>query len=235
MPAACKTHCMQRSGSRGLAWVVAIIAFGAMVAVLVTHKNISGTGVYINSGGTVSPKSGDNVVFVNASEPQVQCTATTSDGQSVPLEPFTGEYDGKRAGGKRRILVSRGTDYRAVGVLPTDRGPLTVRCPGYHKTIWVTSANDGKWSLPVIVLFVISGSCLVFFVVVTLRRRRQLGPATGPGTWPGQNAPYQGYPQPSYNPYYPSQSYPTYPPPAAQSYPPPGYPPYPPPNDPYRR
>lgn len=229
---------MQRSGSKGLGWVIAIIAFGAMVAVLVTHTNGSATGVRINSGGTVTPKEGQNVVFLNASEPQVQCTATTSDGQTVSLAPFTGEYDEKRSGGKRRILVKRGTDYRAVGVLPADRGPLTVRCPGYHKTIWVTSANDGKWSVPMIALFAISGACLVFFLVVAFRRRRQLGSVTGPGTWPSQNDPYGGYPPPTYNPYYTPPTYPYYPPPAAPNYPPPGYPAYPPnlpPNDPYRR
>lgn len=230
---------MQRSGSRVLGWVIAIVAFAAMVTLLVTKMNTGSTGVYINSGGTVTPEAGRNVVFVNASESQVHCTATTSGGQPVALEPFTGEYDGKKAGGKRRILFSRGTSYRAIGVLPTDRGPLTVRCPGYRKTIWVTSANDGKWSLPVIALFAVSFSCLVFFLVVTFRRRRrqqqQMGPATGPGAWPGQNGPFQSYPPPAYNPYYPPQQYPNYPPPAAPDYPPPGYPPYPPSNDPYRR
>lgn len=229
---------MQRSRSRGLGWVIAIIAFGAMVTLLVTKMNTGSTGVFINSGGTVTPEAGRNVVFINASASQVQCAATTSGGQTVALEPFAGEYDEKRAGGKRRIIASRGTTYRAIGELPTDRGPLTVRCPGYHKTIWVTSANDGKWSMPLIAVFVISGSCLVFFLVVTFRRRRQqqqLGPAAGPGTWPNQNGVYPGYPQPTYNPYFPSQPYPNYPPPAAPNYPPPGYPPYPPPNDPYRR
>lgn len=230
---------MQRSGSRGIGWVIAIIAFGAMVTLLVTKMNTGSTGVYINSGGSVTPEEGRNVVFVKASESQVHCTATTSGGQTVALEPFTGEYDEKKAGGKRRLIASRGTTYRAIGVLPTDRGPLTVRCPGYHKTIWVTSANDGKWSLPVIAVFVISGSCLVFFLVVTFRRRQQQsGPAGAPGAWPTTNDSYQSYPQQTYNPYYPPQPYPNYPPPAAPNYPPPGYPPsppYPPPNDPYRR
>lgn len=230
---------MQRSGSSGFGWVVAIIAFGAMVTLLVTTMNTGTTGVFINSGGTVTPEEGRNVVFVNDSEAQVQCTATTSGGQTVALEPFTGDYDEKRAGGKRRVIASRGTTYRAIGMLPTDRGPLTVRCPGYHKAIWVTSANDGKWSLPLIAVFVISGSCLVFFLVVTLRRRRQqqVGPAGGPAAWPSPNDPYQNYPQQTYNPYYPPQPYPNCPP-AAPNYPPPGYPPhpgYPTPNDPYRR
>ena len=228
---------MQRSGSKGLGWVVAIVAFGAMIAVLVTHKNISATGVYINSGGTVTPQEGQNVVFVNAAVSEVHCTATTASGQAVSLEPFTGEYDGKRAGGKRRVLVKRGTDYRAIGVLPTDRGPLTVRCPGYRKAIWVTSANDGKWSVPVIALVAISASCLVVFLVVTIRRRRQLGSATEPSTWPNPNDPYQGYPQLAYNPYYPPPTSPNYPP-AEPNSPQLGYSPHPwnlPPHDPYRR
>ncbi|BCI82956.1 hypothetical protein ACJH6J_17150 [Mycobacterium sp. SMC-18] len=164
----------------------------------------------IRSGDVVTPTERVHVVYLDRSQSNIRCTATTSGGQAEPLEPFTGAHDEKRFGGKRLFLIPRGKYHRAVGELPLDRGPVTVRCPGASR-IWVSAPPNG-WSWPIVVFVVIGVACLVVFVVVMLRRRSG---TSGP-SYPVP--PQQGYPG------YPQQGYPGYPPPG---YPNQGYPPNP--------
>lgn len=159
----------------------------------------------IRSGDMVTPTARVHVVYLDRSQSNIRCTATTSDGKTQSLAPFTGAHDEKRFGGKRRLLFSRGKYYRAVGELPLDRGPVSVRCPGAGP-IWVSAPPNG-WSRPIIFFVVIGVACLVVFIVVTLRRRRG-----------GQSSGGPSYPVP------PQQGYPGYPPPGYPGYPPPGYP-----------
>ncbi|MFC6130063.1 hypothetical protein [Mycolicibacterium llatzerense] len=172
----------------------------------------------IRSGDVVTPTARVHVVYLDRSQSNIRCTATTSDGKTQALAPFTGAHDEKKFGGKRRLLFSRGKYYRAVGELPLDRGPVTVRCPGASR-IWVSAPSKG-WSWPIVVFVVLGVACLVVFVVVTLRRRGSRnggGQSGGPGpTYP--MPPQQGYPG------YPQQGYPGYPAPGYPGYPPPGYP-----------
>ena len=163
----------------------------------------------IRSGDVVTPTERVHVVYLDRSQSNIRCTATTSGGQVEPLAPFTGAHPEKTFGGKNRLFIRRGKTYRAVGELPLDRGPVTVRCPGASR-MWVSAPPNG-WSWPIIVFVVIGVACLVVFVVVVLRRRRRGGG--------GQS----GGPGPAY-PSYPQQGYPGYPPPGYPGYPPPGYP-----------
>lgn len=177
-------------------------------------------GRQIRSGGVVTPTKDSYVVYLERSQSNIRCTATTSDGKTQSLAPFTGDHAEKRLGGKRRLLFSRGKTFRAVGELPLDRGPMTVRCPGADR-IWVSAPHKG-WSWPVIVAVVLGVACLVVFVVAVLRRRRGRQSGGGPGpTYPAP--PQQGYPQQGY-PGYPQQGYPGYP---TSGYPNQGCPPYP--------
>ncbi len=199
-----------------------LFGFGMLALLAVIFLGSKGEpGVLIRSGGTVTPTNGSYVVYLEPAQSHIRCTATTSDGTTQALAPFTGAHPEKRFGGKRRLLFSRGKDYRAVGELPRDRGPVTVRCPGANHIR--VSAPPSGWSWPIIVFGVLSAACLVVFIVVVVRRRRTGGGQSGgPGPtypMPPQQG-YPGYPQPGY----PPQGYHGYPPPG---YPAQGYPPNP--------
>ena len=207
-----------------------LFGFGMLALLVVVFLGSkSEPGALIRSGGVVTPTNGSYVVYLLPSQSHIRCTATTSDGKTQALAPFTGAHPEKRFGGKRRLLFNRGKDYRAVGELPRDRGPVTVRCPGANE-IRVSAPPNG-WSWPIIVVVVLGVACLVVFVVVVLRRRGRQG-GGGPGGGPGTTYPMP--PQPGYPDYpqqaYPPQGYPGYPPPGYpnQCYPPnPNYPNYP--------
>lgn len=183
-----------------------VFGFG-MLALLVVVFLGSGEdpGDLIRSGGVVTPTKSSYVVYLEPSQSNIRCTATTSDGKTQSLAPFTGDHAEKRFGGKRRLVLSRGKTYRAVGELPLDRGPVTVQCPGANR-IWVSAPHKG-WSWPIVVFVVLGVVCLVVFVVVTLRRRGgRSGGAMPTYPMPPQQG-YPGYPPPGY----PNQSYPPYP------------------------
>lgn len=210
-----------------------LFGFGMLaLAVMIFLGSKDDPAELIRSGDVVTPTERVHVVYLDRSQSNIRCTATTSGGQAEPLAPFTGAHDEKRFGGKRRLLFSRGKYYRAVGELPLDRGPVTVRCPGANN-IRVSAPHNG-WSWPIVVFVVLGVACLVVFIVVTLRRRGSQnggGQSGGPGpSYP--MPPQQGYPghrQQGY-PGYPPQGYPGYPPPGYpnQGYPPnPNYPNYP--------
>lgn len=205
-----------------------LFGFGMLaLAVMVFLGSKSEPGASIRSGGVVTPTDSSYVVYLEKSQSNIRCTATTSDGTTQSLAPFTGAHDEKRFGGKRRLFFSRGKTYRAVGELPRDRGPVTVRCPGVNN-IRVSAPPNG-WSWPIVVFVVLGVACLVVFIVVTLRRRRsgQSGGGQSGGSGPSYPMPpqqgYPGYPQQGY-PGFPPQGYPGYPPPG---YPNQGYPPHP--------
>lgn len=200
-----------------------LFGFGMLaLAVMVFLGSKSEPGASIRSGGVVTPTNGSYVVYLELSHAHIRCTATTSDGKTQSLAPFTGAHDERRFGGKRRLFFSRGKTYRAVGELPRDRGPVTVRCPGVNN-IRVSAPPNG-WSWPVVVFVALGVMCLVVFVVVILRRRGSRngrGQSGGAGpTYPMPQQGYPGYPHPGY----PQQGYPGYPPPG---YPNQGYPPNP--------
>ncbi|WP_238391804.1 MULTISPECIES: hypothetical protein [unclassified Mycolicibacterium] len=189
--------------------------------------------VLIPSGSVVTPARGRNVVYLEKAQSQIRCTATTSDGKAQALAPFSGSDPDKRFGGKRRhfrLLGSRGKDYRAVGELPLDSGPVTLRCPGANR-IWVSAPDT--WSWPIVVFAVGVAGCAVVLFVVRWRRRggpTNAGPDQNPPMAPQQG--YPGYPPPGYpaqgypNQGYPNQGYPQpgYPTPGYPGAPPPGYP-----------
>lgn len=200
-----------------------LFGFGMLALLVVIFLGSkSEPGALIRSGDVVTPTKGSYVVYLEPSQSHIRCTATTSDGTTQALAPFTGAHPEKRFGGKRRLLFSRGRDFRAVGELPRDRGPVTVRCPGASQ-IRVSAPPHG-WSWPIVVFIVLATACLVVFIVVVLRRRRSGGGQSG-GPGPAYPMPpQQGYPG------YPYQGYPGYPPPGYpnQGYPPnPNYPNYP--------
>ena len=201
-----------------------LFGFGMLALVVVVFLGSKGEpGVGIRSGGVVTPTNGSYVVYLEKSQSNIRCTATTSDGTTQPLAPFTGAHAEKTFGGKNRFFIRRGKTYRAVGELPRDRGPVTVRCPGADH-IRVSAPPNG-WSWPIVVLLVLGVACLVVFIVVMVRRRGGQsggGPSGGPGpTYPIPQPGYPGYPQPGH-PRYPPPGYPN------QGYPPnPGYPNHP--------
>lgn len=192
------------------------LVFGlAMLALLasVMFGSVNDPSVLIRSGEVVTPADGRYVVYLEKGQSNIRCTATTSDGRTQSLTPFTGSHPERRFGPRKRIWRSGGKEYRAVGELPLDRGPVTVRCPGANQ-MWVSAPKGWSWQYIVLVPALVV--CVVIMVVVLWRRHgRPNGGGQGP-TYP--MPPWQGYPG------YPPQSYQSYPPQSYQSYPPPGYP-----------
>ncbi|MDR3662156.1 MAG: hypothetical protein P4L86_17545 [Mycobacterium sp.] len=165
---------MQSSGGRRVFGVLIGLAVAiVMIALLVPSMlgSMNDPSVLVRSGSVVTPVDGQTVVYLDVESSQIHCTATTSDGQTLPLAPFIGAHREKRFGGKRRFPISNGKNYWAVGELPADRGPVTLRCPGMNRAMWVSAPPT--WSWPLVVFMVISGSCLVLVVVTVVRRRRR--------------------------------------------------------------
>lgn len=46
----------------------------------------------VERGDAVEPGWGRDVVYVDDEDPQIRCTATTSNGESLTLAPFTGTH-----------------------------------------------------------------------------------------------------------------------------------------------
>lgn len=185
----------------GLVFGLAVLALLASVM----FGSVNDPSVLIRSGEVVTPADGRYVVYLEKGQSNIRCTATTSDGQTRSLAPFSGSHRERRFGPRNRIWRSGGKDYWAVGELPLDRGPVTVRCPGVNR-MWVSAPKGWSWEYVVLVPVLVV--CVVIVVVVLWRRRgRRNGGGQGPA-----------YPMP------PPQGYPGYPPQGYQSYPPPGYP-----------
>lgn len=197
------------------------LVFGFAVLALLTSVlfgSVNDPSVSIRSGEVVTPTEGRTVVYLEKSQSNIHCTATTSDGKTQSLAPFTGSHPERRFGPRKRIWRSGGKDYRAVGVLPLDRGPVSVRCPGADR-MWVGAPKRWSWEFVVLVPALLV--CVVIMAVVLWRRRgKRNGGGQGPTypTRPQQG--YPGYPAPGY----PPQGYPGYP---APGYPDQGYPPHP--------
>lgn len=146
-----------------------LFGFGTLALVVVIFLGAqSEPGALIRSGDVVTPGKDRYVVYLEPSQSNIRCTATTSSG-TQPVAPFTGAHAEKTFGGKNRFFIRRGKTYRAVGELPRDRGPVTVRCPGANH-IRVSAPANG-WSWPIVVFLVLGVACLVVFIVVMVRRR----------------------------------------------------------------
>lgn len=200
--------------------VIGLVFGFAVLALLasVMFGSVNDPSVSIRSGEVVTPTEGRTVVYLEKGQSNIHCTATTSDGKTQSLAPFTGSHPERRFGPRKRIWRSGGKDYRAVGVLPLDRGPVSVRCPGADR-MWVGAPKGWSWEFVVLVPALLV--CVVIMAVVLWRRR---GKRNGGGQGPTHPTPpqqgYPGYPAPGY----PPQGYPGYP---APGYPNQGYPPHP--------
>jgi hypothetical protein len=120
----------------------------------------------IKSRATVTPAEGRNIVYVDNSQPQIRCTATTTSGETLTLPPFSGAQ-------RRKVLGARGqgTPFWAVAELPLDRGALAVSCPPVTGLLWISAPSD--YTGLFIYLGTIVGLSITLVVVnVVIRRRR---------------------------------------------------------------
>ena len=147
---------------------VAIIVALLTVVVPAGYMATDNPSKLIDQGAVVEPGRGRDVVYVDDKNPQIRCTATTSNGESVALAPFTGP-DRKKSLGSR----AGATKFWAVAVLPTDRGPLRISCPPHRGSVWIAAPDDNTW------LFVFMGAIVALTVgiaVVAVKLRKQNRP-----------------------------------------------------------
>jgi len=148
------------------AFLVFLFAVLAPVASMATYD----ASKLVERGDAVEPGWGRDVVYVDDEDPQIRCTATTSNGESLTLAPFTGTHRRKSLGSRRGA-----TRYWAVAVLPTDRGPLRISCPAHDTMLWIAAPDDNTWLY--LSLGLLGALTVTLSVVALVLRRRRPPPA----------------------------------------------------------
>ncbi|WP_071288290.1 hypothetical protein [Mycolicibacterium llatzerense] len=146
-----------------VAFVVFLFAVVMPVALIATYDPSK----LIDQGGVVEPGWGRKIVYIDNENPQIRCTATTSSGELLALEPFAGANRRKALGSRRNA-----TKYWAVAVLPTDLGPLHISCQPNDSSLWITAPDDNTGLYIFLSLMGVMTTTLTVGARILRKRRR---------------------------------------------------------------